>query len=92
MSHPTAKPDDMASHRLGQTPGQGWTVTGDLISTVRSASTPRPVPIQARPRTVEIDLSRTALIAVDLQNDFLHDRGWFGRAGGRAGHLSLIHI
>lgn len=86
LSHPTAEPDDRTFHRLGQTPGQGWTVTGDRISTVRSAPTPRPMPVAARPKAVEIDLSRTALVAVDLQNDFLHDRGWFARAGrkGRA--------
>lgn len=31
--------------------------------------------------TVEIDLGRTALLVVDMQNDFLHPDGWFPQAG-----------
>lgn len=31
--------------------------------------------------TVELDLARTALLVVDMQNDFLHPDGWFPQAG-----------
>ncbi|MCM2504933.1 cysteine hydrolase [Aureimonas altamirensis] len=91
MSQLTATLDDMPSYRLGQTPGQGWTVSGNRISTVRRAPTPRPILVDARPRAVEVDLSRTALIVVDLQNDFLHERGWFARAG-RRGRAPIAQI
>ena len=36
----------------------------------------------ARPGPVEIDLTRTALLIVDMQNDFLHPEGWFAAARG----------
>ena len=37
--------------------------------------------LQARPQTIEIDPVRTALIAVDMQNDFGSKGGMFDRAG-----------
>ena len=39
------------------------------------------VEICARPRPVAIDLRRTALVVIDMQNDFLHPDGWFGSSG-----------
>ncbi|RAI45869.1 cysteine hydrolase family protein [Rhodoplanes roseus] len=45
----------------------------------------RPERIVRFPQTsgapVEIDLARTALLVVDMQNDFLHPDGWFPQAG-----------
>ncbi|MFD2183789.1 cysteine hydrolase family protein [Rhodoplanes azumiensis] len=41
--------------------------------------------------TVAIDLGRTALVVVDMQNDFLHPDGWFPRAGiDTAPALSIV--
>ncbi|MBB3951898.1 cysteine hydrolase family protein [Aureimonas jatrophae] len=83
----TSFPSETAgAFRLGSSRGQGWHVSPDRISTLRPRPVPRPVSFPAKPRAVEIDLARTALVAVDLQNDFLHAEGWFGRAGrqGRA--------
>ncbi len=34
--------------------------------------------------TVSLDLARTALLIIDLQNDFLHPDGAYGRAGQSA--------
>jgi len=36
----------------------------------------------AKPKPVEIDLARTALIIIDMQNDFLDDNGWFASTRG----------
>lgn len=38
---------------------------------------PREVIVTAQPNPVQIDLSRTALLIIDMQNDFLHEDGWF---------------
>ena len=35
----------------------------------------------ARPDSVSFDASRTAVVVVDMQNDFSHSQGMFGRAG-----------
>jgi len=42
---------------------------------------PRPVPLGASPRDVILDLSRTAAIIVDLQNDFCAEQGWLASIG-----------
>ncbi len=40
-----------------------------------------PLAIAARPTAFEFEPSRTAVIVVDMQNDFGHEGGMFGRAG-----------
>jgi len=37
-----------------------------------------------------LDLARTALLIVDLQNDFLHAEGAYGRAGQAAGAIAAL--
>ncbi|UUX96141.1 cysteine hydrolase family protein [Aquabacterium sp. J223] len=39
------------------------------------------MPLAASPQPVEIDLRRSALLVVDMQNDFCHRDGWFGQKG-----------
>jgi len=52
------------------------------VSLVRKARKPRPLTLaDASPQAVEIDLARTALIVVDMQNDFCHPEGWFAQKG-----------
>ncbi|MGC5616921.1 cysteine hydrolase family protein [Georgenia sp. Z1491] len=41
----------------------------------------RPVDLGALPQRLTIDLARTAVVVVDMQNDFLHPRGWLGSIG-----------
>jgi ureidoacrylate peracid hydrolase len=40
-----------------------------------------PVTIDAKPEPVSIDPTRTAVIVIDMQNDFGADGGMFARAG-----------
>lgn len=47
----------------------------------KSPATPRPANIEARPEPISIDLNRTAVIVVDMQNDFGAKGGMFERAG-----------
>ena len=59
-----------------------WQLQGDRVSFVRKARKPRPVLIaDAAPQAVEIDLARSALVVVDMQNDFCHPEGWFAQKG-----------
>ncbi|KAK9320317.1 Isochorismatase-like protein [Lipomyces orientalis] len=59
----------------------------EAISFLRPIVVPRIVRAAASPRAVEFDLSRSALIVVDMQNDFLHPDGWFPAKGIDAGPL-----
>jgi len=42
---------------------------------------PRPVTLQSTPQPIEIDLARTAVICVDMQNAFIREGGMFDLAG-----------
>ena len=35
----------------------------------------------ALPQSVAFDLARSALVVVDMQNDFCHPEGWFAQKG-----------
>jgi nicotinamidase-related amidase len=48
---------------------------------VRPAVSPRPAAFAAEPKAVEIDLARTALVVIDMQNDFCHPDGWLAGIG-----------
>jgi nicotinamidase-related amidase len=54
---------------------------GQKLSFVRPRKQQRIVAIPATPQSVELDLSATALVVVDMQNDFLHPDGWFAKKG-----------
>ncbi|TCT06070.1 cysteine hydrolase family protein [Aquabacter spiritensis] len=61
-----------------------------VLSFVRPVPPPRRVTLDAKPQRAEIDLARTALIVVDMQNDFLHPDGWFPRLGFDPAPLAAI--
>ena len=66
---------------FGPAAHNAWTLDGDRVSLVREPLRPRPVRLQALTQGIEIDLARSALIVVDMQNDFCHSQGWFGQKG-----------
>lgn len=52
-----------------------------VISLIREEQPPVPVTLLAKPSHVAIDLKRSALVVVDMQNDFCHPDGWFASSG-----------
>ncbi|MDA7418299.1 cysteine hydrolase [Xenophilus arseniciresistens] len=68
--------------RFGPSAHSAWTLGADgSVSFVRHAPPPRPLRLAATPQPVQIDLARTALVVVDMQNDFCHPEGWFAQKG-----------
>ena len=65
----------------GPTAASSWTVHDGHVSLLRQAVPPHVLRLAAEPQALEIDLTRTALIVVDMQNDFCHAEGWFGCKG-----------
>jgi nicotinamidase-related amidase len=68
-------------HQPGPHRSSTWTVHDDHVSLVRTQQPPRTLRLQADPSAIQIDLARTALVVVDMQNDFCHAEGWFGCRG-----------
>jgi ureidoacrylate peracid hydrolase len=66
---------------LGPNPRNRWKVGEGAADLVREAILPRPVEIEANPKPVRVDLARSALVVVDMQNDFCHADGWLAGIG-----------
>lgn len=66
---------------LGPSRAHRWLVSKDVVDTTRPAIEPRPLELPAEPQRVVIDLARTAMIIVDMQNDFCHPDGWLASIG-----------
>ncbi|MCG8425012.1 MAG: cysteine hydrolase [Proteobacteria bacterium] len=49
---------------------------------VRESVPPKPIEFAAQPRQVRIDIARTALLIVDMQNDFCSPGGYVDHLGG----------
>ena len=66
---------------LGPSAGNEWRVSAAHADLVRRPSAPRPVKLDALPKPVTIDLARSGVIVIDLQNDFCHADGWLASIG-----------
>lgn len=62
-------------------PRNAWQASTEGISLVRRRAEPRPLAVPAVPRPVVLDLSRTACVVVDMQNDFCSPGGWLDSIG-----------
>ena len=72
---------DRSARPLGATARNTWHVTAQSVDTIRPHISPRPVVLHDSGREVTVDLARTALVIVDMQNDFCHPDGWLGHVG-----------
>jgi nicotinamidase-related amidase len=76
-----AKNEDEALLPLGSSVNNRWAVSETQANLVRPPVTPRPIIFQADAKLLTIDLARTAIIIVDMQNDFCHADGWLAHIG-----------
>ena len=66
---------------FGPAPHNAWASSTDSVSLVRQPLPAKPIRFDAEPQSIEIDIARSAVIVVDMQNDFCHPDGWFGQQG-----------
>lgn len=72
----------MTTARIGPHPANRWLVSEAGVDVTRSERRPaRPARVVAEPQHVTIDLGRTAVVVVDMQNDFCTDGGHLSRLG-----------
>lgn len=68
-----------------------WSRDASGISLVRPPVEPRPIRCVAQPEPIQVDMARSALIIIDMQNDFLNAEGWFAAIrDAQVGPLSTI--
>jgi nicotinamidase-related amidase len=66
---------------LGSSPRNQWRVSATDVDLRRAPLAPNPLTISAEPQQVTLDLARTAMLVIDMQNDFCHPEGWLGHIG-----------
>jgi nicotinamidase-related amidase len=66
---------------MGATPEQAWRVSPDLVDMTRPARPVRARRIAAEPQSIVVDADKSALVIVDMQNDFCTKGGWLESRG-----------
>ncbi|GAB6896995.1 cysteine hydrolase family protein [Kineosporia succinea] len=62
-------------------PRNRWTFEDGRVDLRRDTPPPRPLEVAARPAPLTADLTRSALVVVDMQNDFCTPGGWLDGIG-----------
>lgn len=74
--------DFNATHKpLGSSARRLWQVNETEVVLAQPPAPPRIAACKAEPQDIRIDLARTAIIVVDMQNDFCHPAGWLASIG-----------
>jgi nicotinamidase-related amidase len=71
----------MSLRPLGSAPATRWAVSETTADLVRAPRPPEPLELAAEPQALRIDLARTALLVIDMQNDFCTRGGWLHHIG-----------
>jgi nicotinamidase-related amidase len=70
-----------ALNQLGSSARNHWLVDDQVCNIARGAPATQTRSINALPQSLVLDFHRTALIIVDMQNDFCHAQGWLASIG-----------
>src|ERR1700759_4018387 len=70
------KQETQAGGQLGLGRQCAWRASEGEVNMAMAAPPPQPVTIACAPQNVTVDLLRTAIIVIDMQNDFCAPGGW----------------
>lgn len=66
---------------LGVSPNTQWLATPEAVDFAPPVPAARRVHLMAEPQNVVLDLQRTAIVVIDMQNDFCTPGGWVDHIG-----------
>jgi nicotinamidase-related amidase len=69
-------------HPLGSGRNHRWLVDAGHVDMSDPGPAPRRLTLDAQPQRITVDLNRTALVVIDMQNDFCTAGGWVDHIGG----------
>ncbi|HAG79640.1 MAG TPA: isochorismatase [Cyanobacteria bacterium UBA12227] len=67
-------------YTLGIAPN-AWTVNEAIADLTRPCLTPQPITLTTETKTLRLDLLKSAILVIDMQNDFCHPDGWLAHLG-----------
>ncbi|WP_027820341.1 cysteine hydrolase [Paraburkholderia bannensis] len=70
------------ANRLGRADAYHWLASPALVDMSARGPEPRLATLACEPQHVRLDLSRTAIVVIDMQNDFCTEGGWVSQIGG----------
>lgn len=62
-------------------PPNAWAVNAEIADITRPPLEPKPITLKADTKTLRLDLAKTAMLVIDMQNDFCHPDGWLAYIG-----------
>lgn len=71
----------MTRRMMGTGPSHAWQVSEGEVDMTRPAAPVRPLKLTAAPRNIVLDANKTALVIVDMQNDFCTAGGYMDSRG-----------
>lgn len=72
--------DNSSLKPLG-TPPNAWMVSQAIADITRPALPSRCITLPTDTKTLRLDLAKTAILVIDMQNDFCHPDGWLAHIG-----------
>lgn len=81
MNRKSLSTSSVTAASFGPARSNAWRLNATGISLVRQPESVQPLRIETETSSLEIDLSRSLLVVVDMQNDFCHPHGWFAQKG-----------
>lgn len=66
---------------FGPVAHNAWRLDDAGVNLLRAPQVPKAVRLDAQPQRITLDIVRSVLVVVDMQNDFCHPKGWFGQKG-----------
>lgn len=66
---------------MGATDGQSWRVSRDQVDLSRPPKQVQAVRLDSEPQNIVVDLAKSALLIIDMQNDFCTKGGWMDMRG-----------
>lgn len=62
-------------------PPNAWYVNSAIADLTRSPIPPQIITVETATKKIRLDLNKSALIVIDMQNDFCHPDGWLAHIG-----------
>lgn len=62
-------------------PPNAWGVNEAVADLTRPPLEPQPITLATETKTLRLDLAKSAMIVIDMQNDFCHPDGWLAHIG-----------